>query len=227
MGLIDTTEMYLKTIYECVEEGIPPLRARIAERLKQSGPTVSQTVGRMERDGLVHVMADRQLQLSESGLHKAEQVMRRHRLVECLLTGVIGLEWPLAHDEACRWEHVVSEEVERKLLVVLDGPTVSPYGDPIPGLAGLGVARPVPAFLDGVVRLDALLLDESEHLFELARISETLQTDAAVLAALDAMGLRPGVSAVGLLHQDTLALTLSGVRHELPAAVAGGLYAKE
>ena len=55
--LIDTTEMYLRTIYELEEEGVVPLRARIAERLGQSGPTVSQTVARMERDGLVVVAA--------------------------------------------------------------------------------------------------------------------------------------------------------------------------
>ena len=52
-GLIDTTEMYLRTILELEEEGVVPMRARIAERLDHSGPTVSQTVARMERDGLV------------------------------------------------------------------------------------------------------------------------------------------------------------------------------
>ena len=65
--LIDTTEMYLRTIYELVEEGIVPLRARIAERLHQSGPTVSQTVARMERDGLLTVEGDRHLELTDEG----------------------------------------------------------------------------------------------------------------------------------------------------------------
>ena len=65
--LIDTTEMYLRTIFELEEEGIAPLRARIAERLDQSGPTVSQTVARMERDGLLSVEGDRHLQLSAEG----------------------------------------------------------------------------------------------------------------------------------------------------------------
>ena len=65
--LIDTTEMYLRTIYELDEEGIVPLRARIAERLHQSGPTVSQTVARMERDGLLTVEGDRHLELTDEG----------------------------------------------------------------------------------------------------------------------------------------------------------------
>src|SRR5690606_21061750 len=113
--LIDTTEMYLRTIYELVEEGIVPLRARIAERLHQSGPTVSQTVARMERDGLVTVEGDRHLQLTEEGHRLATRVMRKHRLAERLLTDVIGLDWELVHAEAGRWEHVMSETVGRRL----------------------------------------------------------------------------------------------------------------
>ncbi|MBW0094136.1 metal-dependent transcriptional regulator, partial [Pseudonocardia sp. KRD-188] len=104
--LIDTTEMYLRTIYELEEEGVVPLRARIAERLGQSGPTVSQTVARMERDGLVVVAGDRHLELTDAGRSRAVAVMRKHRLAERLLTDVIGLEWELVHAEACRWEHV-------------------------------------------------------------------------------------------------------------------------
>ncbi len=95
--LIDTTEMYLRTILELEEEGIVPLRARISERLGHSGPTVSQTVGRMERDGLVVVTDDRSLALTESGRHKAVDVMRKHRLAERLLSDVIGLYWAIVH----------------------------------------------------------------------------------------------------------------------------------
>ena len=113
--LIDTTEMYLRTVYELEEEGIVPLRARIAERLHQSGPTVSQTVARMERDGLLSVEGDRHLELSPKGRQLATRVMRKHRLAERLLTDVIGLEIEFVHEEACRWEHVMSEQVERRL----------------------------------------------------------------------------------------------------------------
>ena len=111
--LIDTTEMYLRTILELEEEGFVPMRARIADRLGHSGPTVSQTVARMERDGLVHVGEDRTLALTEDGRQTAIHVMRKHRIAERLLADVIGLEWELVHEEACRWEHVMSEQVER------------------------------------------------------------------------------------------------------------------
>ena len=132
--LIDTTEMYLRTIFELEEEGTVPLRARIAERLGQSGPTVSQTVARMERDGLVVVSGDRHLELTTSGRTYAVSVMRKHRLAECLLVNVIGMPWEDVHAEACRWEHVISETVEKRIWDPLDQPTTSPYGtDPGPG----------------------------------------------------------------------------------------------
>ena len=90
--LVDTTEMYLRTVYELEEEGITPLRARIAERLQQSGPTVSQTVARMERDGLMVVEHDRSLSLTEEGRRRATAVMRKHRLAERLLTDVLKMD---------------------------------------------------------------------------------------------------------------------------------------
>ena len=117
--LVDTTEMYLRTILELEEEGVPALRARIAERLQQSGPTVSQTVARMERDGLLNVEGDRHLALTDLGRAKAVAVMRKHRLAELLLVNVIGMPYEEAHDEACRWEHVMSEAVEQKVYELL------------------------------------------------------------------------------------------------------------
>src|SRR5215813_10155995 len=130
--------MYLRTVLELEEEGVPALRARIAERLSQSGPTVSQTVARMERDGLLRVGGDRHLELTDTGRSLAVRVMRKHRLAECLLVNVIGLPWEDVHVEACRWEHVMSEEVERRLVALLGDPSVCPHGNPIPGLAELG-----------------------------------------------------------------------------------------
>ena len=136
-GLIDTTEMYLRTIFELEEEGVVPLRARIAERLTQSGPTVSQTVARMERDGLMHVAGDRQLSLSDVGRTLATRVMRKHRLAECLLVGVIKLPWEEVHIEACRWEHVISESVERRGRTArLPGPVPARQSHSRPGRAG-------------------------------------------------------------------------------------------
>ena len=194
--LIDTTEMYLRTIYELEEEGIVPLRARIAERLGQSGPTVSQTVARMERDGLLAVTGDRHLELTDDGREKATRVMRKHRLAERLLLDVIGLEWEYVHDEACRWEHVMSDRVERKLLSMLVDPRESPYGNPIPGLEELGGPAVGDEFrAGGVVALpDALQGASALQGVDLLvrRLGEPLQTDLELMGELSRLGVRPG-----------------------------------
>lgn len=194
--LIDTTEMYLRTILELEEEGQIPLRARIAERLDHSGPTVSQTVARMERDGLVVVSGDRHLELTVDGRKDAVSVMRKHRLAERLLADVIGLEWEFVHDEACRWEHVMSEQVERKIIGLISTPDVSPYGNPIPGLDELGLEMN-PTFKDGVVSLIDLPRDAaSKNPYILRRIGEPLQVDSEFLVQLKTLGLVPGAQVI-------------------------------
>jgi DtxR family Mn-dependent transcriptional regulator len=190
--LIDTTEMYLRTIYELGEEGLTPLRARIAERIGHSGPTVSQTVARMERDGLVVVEEDRHLRLTAEGQAKAMRVMRKHRLAERLLTDVIGLEWPQVHDEACRWEHVMSEDVERRIMELMGHPDTSPYGNPIPGLDELGDTRHIPAFLDGVIRLPDAVAEGAIPPYLVVRLGENLQSGIATMERLQAAGVLPG-----------------------------------
>jgi DtxR family Mn-dependent transcriptional regulator len=201
--LIDTTEMYLRTIYELVEEGIVPLRARIAERLHQSGPTVSQTVARMERDGLVTVEGDRHLELTDEGNRLATRVMRKHRLAERLLTDVIGLDWELVHAEACRWEHVMSENVERRLVELLDHPTESPYGNPIPGLDELGESTLGEEFMEGVESLSAAAGTEESRV-HIRRISEEMQKDEILMSALRRVGALPDKTV-------TVAATAEGV----------------
>ncbi|MFC4374640.1 metal-dependent transcriptional regulator [Nocardia halotolerans] len=187
--LVDTTEMYLRTIYDLEEEGVVPLRARIAERLEQSGPTVSQTVARMERDGLLLVAGDRHLELTDKGRAMAVAVMRKHRLAERLLVDIIGLDWQNVHAEACRWEHVMSEDVERRLIEVLNHPTTSPYGNPIPGLDELGLLD-APAAEEQLIRLSDLP-NGTLHAVVVRRLAEHIQTDPEVIGRLREAGVVP------------------------------------
>jgi DtxR family transcriptional regulator, Mn-dependent transcriptional regulator len=215
-GLIDTTEMYLRTVFELEEEGIVPLRARIAERLSQSGPTVSQTVARMERDGLLHVAGDRQLALTDAGRTLAMRVMRKHRLAECLLVSVIQMPWEEVHVEACRWEHVISESVERRLYELLGHPERCPHGNPIPGLAELAAAapssepepEPEPSWLAALpepasvpapspATADETMADvmrdaDGSVRATVTRITEQLQSDMSLMLKLKRAGIQPG-----------------------------------
>ena len=224
--LIDTTEMYLRTILELEEENIVPLRARISERLGQSGPTVSQTVGRMERDGLVLVSGDRHLELTEDGRTKAVHVMRKHRLAERLLSDIIGLDWEFVHDEACRWEHVMSEQVERRILFLLGNPTESPYGNPIPGLAELGLPA-AESFMNGVQAATHLVAVEgSTASGVLRRLGEPVQYDPELLANFRSVGILPGVSVHLSRSADRVLVTVveSAETLDLPLDIAVHIF---
>lgn len=213
--LIDTTEMYLRIIFELEEEGIVPLRARIAERLGQSGPTVSQTVARMERDGLLVLSDDRHLELTDEGRVHATSVMRKHRLAERLLLDVIGLNWAEVHVEACRWEHVMSDAVENRLVEILDDPHISPYGNPIPPRAPHGSAPRPAQPLDGrespVVTSDIGAAQGGR--FTVARIIETVQNMPEVMARLQAGGVLPGATVQ--LRSDATGVAIEGPSGEV------------
>ena len=234
-GLIDTTEMYLRTIFELEEEGVTPLRARIAERLGQTGPTVSQTVARMERDGLLHVLGDRQLSLSDVGRTLATRVMRKHRLAECLLVGVIKLPWEEVHIEACRWEHVISESVERRLVELLGYPVRCPHGNLIPGLAELGVPDQTQE------KMRAATSETGEALTKVAsadtarvvirRIGEQIQSDLDLMLKLKRAGIQPGREVILMADDDGVRVSADdsadAVSTELPGPIAAHIFVSQ
>jgi DtxR family Mn-dependent transcriptional regulator len=231
-GLIDTTEMYLRTIFELEEEDVIPLRARIAERLGQTGPTVSQTVARMERDGLLHVLGDRQLSLSDVGRTLAIRVMRKHRLAECLLVGVIKLPWEEVHIEACRWEHVISESVERRVLELLGYPVRCPHGNLIPGLAELGLPG------EAQEKMRAATNEAGEAMTKVAsadparvvirRIGEQIQSDLDLMLKLKRAGIQPGREVILMASHDGARVTAGDstdvTSTDLPGAIAAHIF---
>ena len=232
--------MYLRTILDLEEEGIVPLRARIAERLEHSGPTVSQTVARMERDGLLNLTEERRLELTETGRDLAVQVMRKHRLAERLLSDVIGLDWPYIHEEACRWEHVMSERVERRLVEILDSPVESPYGNPIPGLEKLGLPRSADVAGLALTTLRQAAEDSGHgggRLWAVQRLAESIQVEPEVLEQLLDAGLRPGAQVeVGELSEAYVTLVVTPAENggdtealevELPLEVAQHIFVAE
>jgi DtxR family transcriptional regulator, Mn-dependent transcriptional regulator len=231
-GLIDTTEMYLRTIFELEEEGVTPLRARIAERLGQTGPTVSQTVARMERDGLLHVLDDRQLALSDVGRTLATRVMRKHRLAECLLVGVIKLPWEEVHIEACRWEHVISESVERRLVDLLGYPVRCPHGNVIPGLAELGLSgeaqEKMRAAMDEAGEAMTKVASPDTARVVIRRIGEQIQSDLDLMLKLRRAGIQPGREVILMAGDGGVRVTdgdsADPIATELPGSIAAHIF---
>jgi DtxR family Mn-dependent transcriptional regulator len=177
-------EEYLETIFSLEEEGIPVIQARLAERLNKAAPSVSEMLDRLREDGYV-TRQGRLLSLTESGQALAEKVVRKHRLAERLLVDVIGLEWHKVHREAGRWEHVISDDVEARLVELLGDPATCPHGNPIPGSHS-----PAPA-----VTVRPLAEVDAGERVRLFRISEEVELNLGSLTLLDEGGFIPGVVA--------------------------------
>ena len=175
-------EEYLETIQSLTEEGTTVIQARIAERLGRSAPSVSEMLERLAADGYIR-RSGRTIALTDQGQALADSVIRRHRLAERLLVDIIGLPWHKAHLEAGRWEHVISDEVEARLVEILGNPSTCPHGNPIPG-------APRPTSDDQV----SLAEVEPGGTFQVQRITEEIELDMASLAFLDEHGLVPGRS---------------------------------
>jgi len=183
-------EEYLETMLGLDEEGVPVIQARIAERLGRAAPSVSEMLDRLTDDGYV-TREGRRLSLTESGRSLAEKVVRKHRLAERLLVDVIGLEWHKVHREAGRWEHVISDDVEARLIELLGDPATCPHGNPIPGSHS-----PAPAV----------------ETVRLVRISEEVEMNLGSLELLDQGGFIPGAVARvgGRDPEGTLEVTVDG-----------------
>ena len=199
-------EEYLETMLSLSEEGVPVIQARIAERLGRSAPSVSEMLDRLREDGYV-TRDGRRLSLTDSGQALAEKVVRKHRLAERLLVDVIGLEWHKVHREAGRWEHVISDAVEARLVELLGDPATCPHGNPIPGSHSPAPSTPVRPLAE---------VDAGERV-QLVRISEEVELNFDSLTLLDDGGFIPGVVAhVGIRDPEgTVEVTVEGGKESI------------
>jgi DtxR family Mn-dependent transcriptional regulator len=207
-------EDYLETIYELEESGIAPMRARLVERLGVSAPTVSETVARLEREGLLRLDDRRVLRLTDRGMRAATAVMRRHRLAERLLVDVLKVPWHQVHEEAHRLEHAISDTLEPYLVAVLGDPGTCPHGNPIPGSANAVELSLVP-LTDLAAGVDATV----------RRIDEEIEAQPDAMRALEESGLMPGLP-VRIVAASVDAVDVHGEhgRATLPWIVAAKVY---
>jgi DtxR family transcriptional regulator, Mn-dependent transcriptional regulator len=172
-------EEYCEAIWELKEDDVDVIQARVAERLHVSRPAVSEMIKRMQAEGFV-ALDGTTINLTPDGMRLAEQVVRRHRLAERLLTDILGLSWADAHLEAGKWEHVISDPVERAINRLLDNPTTCPHGNPIPGSSYAAPAT---------VALSDIAVGAE---FTVTRIPEELEFTPGLLEYLEASSLQPG-----------------------------------
>jgi DtxR family Mn-dependent transcriptional regulator len=172
---------------------------------------------RLTEDGYV-TRDGRRLSLTDSGRALAEKVVRKHRLAERLLVDVIGLEWHKVHREAGRWEHVISDDVEARLVELLGDPATCPHGNPIPGSGSPPSAVPTRPLAE-------VGAGERVRLF---RISEEVELNFGSLTLLDEGGFIPGVVAqVGGRDADgNVEVTVEGAHAPISvsSALSGRLF---
>ena len=206
-------EEYLETIFALEEEGIPVIQARLAERLGKAAPSVSEMLDRLEADDLI-VRSSRQIAMTDKGDALARGVVRKHRLAERLLVDIIGLDWDKAHLEAGRWEHVISDDVEDRLVVLLGNPTTCPHGNPIPGVEPVGPEQ------------RRLAEAQPGDRIRLERITESVEHEAASLSYLGDHGLTPGTTALiqARAPDGTLTLEVEGATIALGPAMTRRMF---
>jgi DtxR family Mn-dependent transcriptional regulator len=213
-GFHPPLEEYLEAIHEMEEEGATPvIQARLATRVGHSPAAVSEMVGRLRSDGYL-IPNGRALELTPKGRARAESVVRKHRLAERLLTDILGLPWHRAHVEACRWEHVISDEVEERLVVLLGNPATCPHGNPIPGSNG------------PVRSLVALTTARTDDRLVLHQVTEQVEMDLEALTYLSVHGFVPGTEALvsARAPDGTLTLELADCHIALGPALAAQLF---
>lgn len=173
-------EDYLLLIYSMESDGRPVIAARLAEALGVKAPTVTQTLQRLQKDGLLET-GGRRISLTARGRAEAEFVARRHRLAECFLADVLGFPWHQVHEEAHVFEHGITPEIERRMRAFLGYPRTCPHGSPLPGEAALPLAALTP-----------LSKASAGRRWVVDRILEQAEDDLPLMAFLGEHGLKPG-----------------------------------
>ncbi|MFL5620061.1 MAG: metal-dependent transcriptional regulator [Gemmatimonadaceae bacterium] len=172
-------EDYLKAIYDLERDAHPAATNDIAERLAISPASVSGMMRRLAEQGLITHEPYRGARLTADGRRAALRTLRRHRILECYLTEVLGYPWDRVHDEAEQLEHAASEELIERMAEALGDPLHDPHGAPIPSREGVVEETPRRTLTDAAVG-------------ERVRVRQVMDEDGERLRYLAELGIRPG-----------------------------------
>jgi DtxR family Mn-dependent transcriptional regulator len=206
---------YLEAAYYIQQEGEVVRPGRLAEWLGVAAPTVTQAVARLQRDGLLTTGSDRSIDFTRDGLRAAEDIVRRHRVVEAWLTMELGLDWVTADTEAQQLAHSFSEDVLTRMWEKLGRPRSCPHGNAIPG---------VPQPERDLVNLSSLARGDTSRV---ARISEVAEHEAPdLLTLLYEARIIPG-SRLTVLSEpgdDEFVLEVGDTRRQIPGWAASAIW---
>ena len=167
-------EDYLEEIKRLEEDGDRITATVLARTLEVSLPSASEMLKRLAAEGYLTREKGGTILLTPDGRRLAHTMLRRHRLVECLLVQTLGMAWHEVHGEAHKIEHAISARVEEAMAKSLDYPDYCPHGHPI-----------CPVDLRKLRRLTELQAGDTGVIAQISEVKE------AVLPYLDSIGIRP------------------------------------
>jgi DtxR family Mn-dependent transcriptional regulator len=179
----EIAEQYLKIIYNLTENGGVAKTSDIAKAMEVSPASVTEMIRKLSEQGYVRHEPYRGAALSPRGLKIARQVTRKHRLLERFLNDLCGIRGRSRHAQACRMEHVLTDEAERQLCKMLNRPSECPHGKRIPK-CDRGIA------CEKCTSKTVRLLDLGEG--DTAKVSHLASKDKEELCRILAMGFVPG-----------------------------------
>jgi DtxR family Mn-dependent transcriptional regulator len=211
-------EDYLDHIYLMHQNGQRVIGARLAERIGTAMPTVTETLRRMAREGLVTLDEHKAISLTAKGQETAESLVRRHALAERLLTDVLGLSWAEAHAEAHKFEHIISPRVEARLKELLGDPDTCPHGNPIPGPGHGSAARGLPL---------TDVREAGNH--QVLRVAEDAENDVELMEYIEQRKLKPGAAVYVRARAafDPVLIEIGGEQLALSDSIAESIFVDE
>ncbi len=216
MKLTISKENYLKAIAEAEAEGDVVISANLARWLGVSPPAVTAGLKRLKREGMIRASREGRISLTEAGKAIAERVLRRHYLIERMLSEIFGMQWYKVHDEAERLEHAVSDDFEARLAEVLGDSKPCPHGSLVEA------DSPAERRKRGWIRLDEVL-EPGEFV-----VASVFERDRRLLEFLDRQSIAPGqrLQWVERCYDDTFVLQVAGEKIQLGATAAQRIWLK-
>lgn len=207
-------ENYLKTIAEAESEGEPVIAATLARWLNVSPPAVTMAIKRLKRDDLIDVGLEGQLSLTKPGREIASRLLKRHHLIERMLTEVFGMEWYKVHEEAEQLEHAVSADFERRLVEKLGTADSCPHGN--------RVQQDTPQDRRGRGWRPLSEIEERSG----GKVASVFERDRKLLEFLNGIGIQPGarLAVLSKNYDETLTLQVGGAPVQLGKTAADKIW---
>jgi DtxR family Mn-dependent transcriptional regulator len=211
----ERVEEYLEAIYKRQAIETPVSTSSLAKDLRVSLPAVTDMLRRLASEEFINYTANKGAVLTDRGSERAVSIVRRHRLWERFLTNILGVKWDKVHNEACRLEHAISPETEKKLASLLGNIDTCPHGYPIPDKNGNikeQQVKPLSEFEPG----------------QNACIETVAEETPGLLREFDKLGLKPkAVVTIEKKNSDgSVELKTGGELHQLKKETAALLLAR-